>query len=106
MSCPGSYVPAGLKHFTPTQYSATKRVFVHDANSAEVLTRVEGHVAVVTLNRPDSYNSLSGTLMVRLAEQLRDLAADPEIGCVVITGAGKAFSSGGDVRAQVERAKD
>jgi 2-(1,2-epoxy-1,2-dihydrophenyl)acetyl-CoA isomerase len=77
-----------------------------DANSAEVLTRIDGHVAVVTLNRPDSYNSLSGTLMVRLAQNLTDLAADPEIGCVVITGAGKAFSSGGDVKAQVERAKD
>jgi 2-(1,2-epoxy-1,2-dihydrophenyl)acetyl-CoA isomerase len=77
-----------------------------DAASGEVLIRIDGHVAVVTLNRPESYNSLSSTLMVRLAQNLSDLAADPEIGCVVITGAGKAFSSGGDVKAQVERAKD
>ncbi|MEA2357777.1 MAG: hypothetical protein QOI62_1037 [Solirubrobacteraceae bacterium] len=54
-------------------------------------------VAVVTLNRPEKRNALSIGLRTRLADALDALAADDALRCVVLTGAGSAFSSGMDV---------
>ncbi|MSP29340.1 MAG: enoyl-CoA hydratase, partial [Acetobacteraceae bacterium] len=69
----------------------------------EILTEVTNGVGLLTLNRPASYNSLSRALMRELVPLLSAWAIDPAIGCVVITGAGKAFCSGGDVKAQAAR---
>lgn len=66
----------------------------------EVLTMVDRGVATVTLNRPERLNALTATLMDALGQALEDLAADPEVGCVVLTGAGRAFCAGGDVQVQ------
>src|SRR4051794_20372269 len=55
----------------------------------------EGY-AVVTLERPEKRNALSIELRFELADALDRLAADGSIGCVVLTGAGSAFSSGMD----------
>src|SRR3989442_15606008 len=52
--------------------------------------------AVVTLDRPEKRNALSIELRLELAEALEGLAADESVGCVVLTGAGSAFSSGMD----------
>jgi enoyl-CoA hydratase/carnithine racemase len=54
-------------------------------------------VRTLTLNRPDSLNALTPEVMRLLADRLEEAAADPETGAVVITGAGKAFSAGGDM---------
>ena len=67
--------------------------------SEELLLSVEGGVAVLTLNRPERLNALTRGLLSGLRTHLAALAEDPEIGCVVLTGAGRAFCSGGDVRA-------
>lgn len=56
-------------------------------------------VALITLNRPDSLNAMGGELMPLLAQHLRESASDPEVRCVVLTGAGRAFCAGGDVKA-------
>ena len=61
------------------------------------VTRPADRVAVVTLNRPEKRNALSIELRVQLAEALGALGADEELGCVVLTGAGSAFSAGMDV---------
>jgi len=61
------------------------------------VTRPAERVAVVTLNRPDKRNALSIELRVELADALASLGADEELGCVVLTGAGPAFSAGMDV---------
>jgi enoyl-CoA hydratase len=61
------------------------------------VTRTADRVAVVTLNRPDKRNALSIELRVELADTLAELGADPSLGCVVLTGAGPAFSAGMDV---------
>jgi 2-(1,2-epoxy-1,2-dihydrophenyl)acetyl-CoA isomerase len=55
-------------------------------------------VAWITLNRPDSLNAMGGQLMPMLAGFLRDATADREVRCVVLTGAGRAFCAGGDVK--------
>ena len=55
-------------------------------------------VALITLNRPDRLNAMSAELLRQLADALTDTAADEAVRCVAITGAGRAFSAGGDVK--------
>ena len=70
----------------------------------EILTRVDNGVAVVTLNRPERLNALTSGMIGALGGILAGFAADPEVGCVVLTGAGKGFCSGGDVAVQAATA--
>lgn len=60
--------------------------------------RTDG-VATVVLNRPDSYNALNAAMAGELGAVLKNLRRDDETKGIVITGAGKAFSAGGDLRA-------
>lgn len=60
-------------------------------------TRQDG-IATLTLNRPDARNAMSQEMMQGMLEALPRLAADPDIGVVVVTGAGGAFCAGGDVK--------
>ncbi|HYM16463.1 MAG TPA: enoyl-CoA hydratase [Dehalococcoidia bacterium] len=55
-------------------------------------------VALITLNRPESLNAMGGQLMPLLAEHLADCATDRNVRAVVLTGAGRAFCAGGDVK--------
>jgi enoyl-CoA hydratase/carnithine racemase len=59
--------------------------------------RPDGGVAVLTLDRPEKRNALSIEMRFGLAALLEELAADASVGCLVLTGAGSAFSSGMDV---------
>jgi enoyl-CoA hydratase len=63
------------------------------------LVRTEGRVGIVTLNRPKALNALNGQLMDELGAALMAFDADPEIGCMVITGSEKAFAAGADIGA-------
>ena len=56
------------------------------------------HVATITLNRPDAYNALDLGLGRDLFHAALEVDEDPGVRCVVITGAGKAFCAGGDVK--------
>ena len=69
-----------------------------------VLLRREGAVAVVTLNEPGSLNALSGGIKAGIEETLPALIVDPEIRAIVLTGTGRAFCAGGDIRAMDDRA--
>jgi 2-(1,2-epoxy-1,2-dihydrophenyl)acetyl-CoA isomerase len=71
-----------------------------------VLAHVEDGVAVVTLNRPERRNALSRAMLEGLADVLREVEADDEVGCVVLTGAGGAFCAGGDVKDMAEGGDD
>lgn len=62
-------------------------------------------IAVLTFNRPDQRNAFSETMAGSLLESLERLASDKNIGCVILTGSGKAFSAGGDVAAMAEAAR-
>jgi 2-(1,2-epoxy-1,2-dihydrophenyl)acetyl-CoA isomerase len=55
-------------------------------------------VALITLNRPDSLNAMGGQLMPLLAQYLAQCTHDTSVRCVVLTGAGRAFCAGGDVK--------
>ena len=63
----------------------------------ELTVDVEGPIRVVTLNRPDELNSVNPGLHWGLANVWRQLAADRDARVVVLTGAGRAFSAGGDL---------
>src|SRR6201988_4569246 len=67
-----------------------------------LVEKTEG-VAILTLNRPDQLNALNFQLSAELHDAVVTMNADDEIGCIVITGAGKrAFSAGGDIHEQRE----
>jgi 2-(1,2-epoxy-1,2-dihydrophenyl)acetyl-CoA isomerase len=62
-----------------------------------ILTSITDRVATLTFNRPDKLNALSLDLINRSVDSLNEWSGNPEIGCVVVTGAGRAFCAGGDV---------
>lgn len=64
---------------------------------------LRGNFATVRLNRPETYNAFSGSMLAELREALEEAENNEDVRVVVITGKGKAFSSGGDVKAMVER---
>jgi enoyl-CoA hydratase/carnithine racemase len=70
---------------------------------SKILNEVEDGVAVLTLNRPASLNAFDEELRREFTEAVRGLAADAEVGAVVVTGTGRAFSAGGDIREMPER---
>jgi 2-(1,2-epoxy-1,2-dihydrophenyl)acetyl-CoA isomerase len=63
-----------------------------------ILVSVEGAVGTLTLNRPDKLNSLVGTMRDELAEGFETLGADERVRAVIVTGRGRAFCTGADVR--------
>jgi 2-(1,2-epoxy-1,2-dihydrophenyl)acetyl-CoA isomerase len=65
----------------------------------QILYTQTGRVALVTLNRPSSLNATTGAMNAELQDAFRAAAQDDGIGCVVLTGAGRAFCAGADVRA-------
>jgi len=69
---------------------------------ADLEERVADGVAVLTMNRPERRNALSNAMVEGLLEALPRLAGDDAVGCIVLTGAGPAFSAGGDVKAMAE----
>src|SRR3954452_13879958 len=64
----------------------------------DLLAHVEDGVAVVTLNRPERRNALSRALLDALADVLREVEGEDEVGCGVLTGAAGTFCAGGDVK--------
>ena len=68
----------------------------------ELLETVKDGVAVLTMNRPDRLNALSGEMLDAMLVSLERLASDPDVGVVVLTGAGRGFCAGGDVKAMAE----
>lgn len=67
-------------------------------NPALVLAERRADVLWLTLNNPDSMNALSSRVAGELWREIERLQADPTVRCVVITGTGKAFSAGGELR--------
>jgi enoyl-CoA hydratase len=68
-----------------------------------ILVEKSEGVAILTMNRPDKLNAMNGQLTAELHDAVTHMSADSEIGCIVITGAGKrAFSAGGDIHQQRE----
>lgn len=71
----------------------------------DLLETNEDGVAVLTMNRPDVLNAMSRPMLEALLSAVRRIATDDAVGCIVLTGAGRGFCSGGDVRAMAERSE-
>jgi enoyl-CoA hydratase/carnithine racemase len=69
-----------------------------DTGTSELLCEIRERVAVITLNRPEARNSLSDHLTPALRTMIRTCGENPDVGALLITGAGTAFCSGGDVK--------
>ncbi len=70
-----------------------------------ILTEREDKVLTLTLNRPETLNAVSPDMHTELSRIFADIQLDEETNAVVITGAGKAFSAGGDVKGMLDRAE-
>lgn len=62
-----------------------------------ILVEKKDHVALVTLNRPKELNVLNRVFLTEIDSELKKIAGDKSIRCVVLTGAGKAFAAGADI---------
>lgn len=62
----------------------------------------DGTIGWIRINRPERLNALNGTMREQILAALQQLEADQEVRCVIITGAGRAFSTGGDVAVMAE----
>lgn len=63
---------------------------------------VQDNIATITLNRPDVYNAFNDEQSYELQDALKQVEKDPQVRAVVLTGAGKAFCSGQDLKAAME----
>jgi 2-(1,2-epoxy-1,2-dihydrophenyl)acetyl-CoA isomerase len=69
---------------------------------AELIETIEDGVATLTFNRPERMNALSTPIMEGLLQGLPRLAGDPAVKVLVLTGAGRAFCAGGDVKSMAK----
>jgi 2-(1,2-epoxy-1,2-dihydrophenyl)acetyl-CoA isomerase len=71
---------------------------------ADLVEEIRDGVAWLTLNRPERLNALSPAMQTALAEALPRLGSDRTVGAIVVTGAGRGFCAGGDVKTMADRA--
>jgi len=68
-----------------------------------IIVEKKNQIARITLNRPQALNALNETMGEELKATLKEAERDPESRCLIITGAGRAFSAGEDVSGLKER---
>ena len=72
-------------------------------SEGHLIETFEDGIATLTMNRPESLNALSAEMMGGLREAVPRLAADEDVRVVILTGAGRAFCAGGDVKGMAKR---
>ena len=65
----------------------------------DALVERDGHVMVITMNRPARMNAITGPMLIRMYDAYEEASNDPDVRCIVVTGAGGNFCSGADLRA-------
>lgn len=73
------------------------------SDDGQVLRRMEGRICLLTLDAPARLNALSPGMRLQLRDLLQAANTDDNVRAIVLTGAGRAFSAGGDVRQMAER---
>lgn len=64
----------------------------------DALVERDGHTMIVTMNRPERYNALSGAMLVRMYDAYEEASHDDDVRCIIVTGAGGNFCSGADLK--------
>jgi enoyl-CoA hydratase len=72
----------------------------------DALIERDGHLLIVTMNRPERFNALSGAMLIRMYDAYEEASKNPDIRCIVVTGAGDNFCAGADLRAMAGDAVD
>ncbi len=72
----------------------------------DILFETVEHVATITLNRPDRLNAISGDMLTNLSERLLEYDRDPSVRVIILTGAGRGFCSGLDLKEAAARSSD
>ena len=75
-----------------------------DKNHA--IVEQDGHILIITLNRPEKRNALSPGMLITVYEAWRRLDEDDELRCAILTGAGGTFCSGADLSAMKDGNED
>ena len=70
---------------------------VSEASSDEILIQNHDRIVVITLNRPERMNAISRDMLEELSQKMTEANKDPEIRCIVLTGAGRGFCAGLDL---------
>ena len=70
-----------------------------DTGTTDLLAVLDAGVLTLTMNRPEARNAMSGAMTGALADQLASAELNADVRCIVLTGAGKGFCAGGDVKA-------
>mmetsp|Transcript_12428 Transcript_12428/g.21478 ORF Transcript_12428/g.21478 Transcript_12428/m.21478 type:complete len:322 (-) Transcript_12428:54-1019(-) len=97
-TAPRNWFPATLRMPRHQHHSGRVLPFSTTASDELVLMENQDQVAVLTLNRPKALNALSDSLMRELVDKLGEAEADAEIRAMVVTGTGKAFAAGADIK--------
>src|SRR5262245_15830425 len=92
-------VPSRTSRSGVSLETAPRKEVPMEADTQDLIFTLEDRVATLTLNRPDRLNALSDAMIDAAVDALRRCATDPEVGAVLVTGAGRAFCAGGDVSA-------
>jgi 2-(1,2-epoxy-1,2-dihydrophenyl)acetyl-CoA isomerase len=69
---------------------------------AQILVERDGHIGWLRINRPERLNAFTGTMREGILTALHELEGDADVRCVIVTGVGRAFSTGGDVAVMKE----
>lgn len=68
----------------------------------EITTELDGHIAIIRFNRPEAMNTITSLMLNQLCDHLLAADRNREVRCIVLTGAGRAFCAGLDVKSQAE----
>jgi len=95
-----------LKHCSPS--FQREALSSHGANGSApdlkfVKTEKQGRVGIIRLNRPESLNALSNGLMRDICTAITHFNQDQSVGCLIITGEGRAFAAGADIKEMVDK---
>lgn len=83
---------------SPAPSAQTDTALTDDAHTDQVLYAVEDYIATITLNRPDRQNTITRPMLAALSQRLVQANADPQVRVIIVTGAGRFFCAGLDLR--------
>lgn len=68
---------------------------------SDLTYETSGHIATITLNRPDRMNAITGPMLESFSRAFRDADRDPAVRVIILTGAGRGFCAGLDLKDQM-----
>ena len=79
---------------------------ISPSSTEELLVEQDGHIVTITLNRPERLNAISRPMLNELSEKMVEADKDPEVRCIILTGAGRGFCSGLDLKSDLSGAQN